>query len=69
MNQSIPILLDRDEVAAIVGLHPESIKRAEQAGKLRALKFGHKTVRYHPEDGHSWLNSARHAAGDQTPTK
>ena len=44
------LLLDRKEVAALLGCHPETIKRAEQAGKLPAHRFGHRMIRYRRED-------------------
>ena len=44
------MLLNRKEVAALVGCHPETIKRAEHAGKLAAHRFGHRMIRYRRDD-------------------
>ena len=53
------MLLNRKEVAALVGCHPETIKRAEHAGKLAAHRFGHRMIRYRRDDVEMWLQSSR----------
>jgi excisionase family DNA binding protein len=53
------VLLNRKEVAALVGCHPETIKRAERKGKLPAYRFGHRMVRYRREDVERWWQGAR----------
>ena len=53
------MLLNRKEVAALVGCHPETIKRAERKGKLPAYRFGHRMVRYRREDVKRWWQGAR----------
>ena len=54
------MLLNRKEVAALVGCHPETIKRAERKGKLPAYRFGHRMVRYRREDVERWWQGARY---------
>jgi len=53
------VLLNRKEVAALVGCHPETIKRAEHAGKLTAHRFGRRMIRYRRDDVETWLQSIR----------
>jgi len=60
--EAAPVLLDRKEVAALLGCHPETIKRAEQAGKLPAHRFGHRMIRYRREDIDRWLEANRYVA-------
>ena len=55
-------LLNRKEVAALLGCHPETIKRAERKGKLPAYRFGHRMVRYRREDVERWWQGARYEA-------
>jgi excisionase family DNA binding protein len=42
------------EAAARLKVHPETIRRAIRKGELRALRFGHRTVRIAPADLEAW---------------
>jgi excisionase family DNA binding protein len=60
------MLLTREEIAAIVGVHPMTIKRASQSGKLASHRLGHKLVRYLLSDVNSWLQNSRYEATSPT---
>jgi len=55
-------LLDQNQVAEIIGCHPETVTRASRVGKLPAYYLGHRMVRYKREDVDAWLESFRHQA-------
>jgi excisionase family DNA binding protein len=59
MNSNI-VLMDREEVAAMLGVHTETIRRAQHAGKLPAYILGQKLVRYDLADVQVWLKGTRH---------
>jgi excisionase family DNA binding protein len=59
-------LLNREEVAAIVGCHPETISRASRAGKLPAYYLGSRIVRYRLEDVYRWLEGFRYQGSPLT---
>ena len=61
MNYPVVTLLDREELAAMLGVCEETIRRAQAKGKLRAHVFSPKLVRYHPDDIAVWLQSTRQA--------
>jgi excisionase family DNA binding protein len=54
------MLLTRDEVAALVGFHSETIKRASHSGELPAYYFGGRTVRYRRGDVERWVEGFRY---------
>jgi len=54
------MLLTREEVAALVGFHPETIKRASNAGELPAYYFGGRTIRYRRDDVERWIEGFRY---------
>ena len=53
------VLMDREEVAALLGVHTETIRRAQATGKLPAYVLGSKLVRYRLEDVEAWLEANR----------
>ena len=48
--QSSEQLLSRKALANRWGVHPETIKRAERAGLLRAIRFNQRLLRYKLSD-------------------
>ena len=54
--------LTKTEAAKIVGLHPKTIEREIQRGKLRAFKPAGK-IRIRPTDLDSWVESTALDAG------
>jgi excisionase family DNA binding protein len=48
-------LLTTDEVAAFIGCHPETVRRAYQLGLLTCQRFGARGRRFHAADVHDWL--------------
>ena len=53
------VLMDREEVAALVGCNPETIRRAQVGGKLSAIVLSQKLVRYALDDVRAWLKANR----------
>jgi excisionase family DNA binding protein len=45
------------EAAAMLRLHPETIRRAVRAKELKAVRFGYRTVRIARVDLEAWLKS------------
>lgn len=45
------------EAAALLKLHPETIRRAIRTGELPATKFGYRTVRINRSDLDKWVKS------------
>ena len=48
-------LLAAFEVAAFVGCHEETVRRAYWRGLLRSQRFGVRGRRFHPDDVLDWL--------------
>jgi predicted site-specific integrase-resolvase len=44
------VLLTRRQVAAMLGLSTESVKRYERKGAIRSIKLNSRVIRYRPED-------------------
>ncbi len=56
-------LMTRTEVADALGASPVAITKAATTGALAAIRLGHRTVRFRPEDVDAFL-----ASQTQTPT-
>ena len=54
-------LLTASEVAAFVGCHEESVRRAYLSGQLKRQRFGVRSCRFDPTDVRDWI-----ARGAQT---
>ena len=50
-------LMTRAEVADALGVSPGSITKAATTGALTAIRLGHRTVRFRPEDVDAFLAS------------
>lgn len=48
-------LLIASEVAAFIGCHEETVRRAYWRGLLRSQRFGARGRRFHPDDVLDWL--------------
>ena len=48
-------LLTASEVAAFVGCHEESVRRAYQSGQLKRQRFGVRSCRFVPLDVRDWI--------------
>jgi excisionase family DNA binding protein len=48
-------LLTAAEVAAFIGCHEETVRRAYWRGLLRSQRFGVRGRRFHPDDVLDWL--------------
>lgn len=48
-------LLTAFEVAAFIGCHEETVRRAYWRGLLRSQRFGVRGRRFHPDDVIDWL--------------
>jgi len=48
-------LLTAFEVAAFIGCHEETVRRAYWRGLLRSQRFGVRGRRFHPDDVLDWL--------------
>lgn len=48
-------LLNVFDVAALVGCHEESVRRAYSCGQLRRRRFGVRGCRFDPADVHEWI--------------
>ena len=57
---SLPIgdLLTRADAARILRVHPETIKRWQRAGRIKAYVLGRTVVRYAANDVSALLNNA-----------
>ena len=58
MPKSNKILLNINEVAELLGVHPETLRRWDNEGKLKAIRigdFGHR--KYRKEDIDNLLNN------------
>ena len=58
-TREIPRLLSRRQVAAIMGLHPGSVKRYEKAGILPAYKINSRLTRYDERDVLRFIEDGR----------
>lgn len=58
-------LLTTQQVAALLGLHTETVRELVRAGKLRDLRLGHRTRRYRPEDVAAYQRAAAGAVAEQ----
>jgi excisionase family DNA binding protein len=55
-------LLTLEEVAHMCAVHPATVRREVQAGRLRAVRLGgtkRRLLRFRPEDVAEWLESSR----------
>ena len=52
-------LMSRRQVANLLGVHPETIKRYQQRGLLPAIVINSRLVRYEPEDVEKLLHNGR----------
>ena len=48
-------LLTTFDVAALVGCHEETVRRAYLCGQLRRLRFGVRSCRFNPSDVIDWI--------------
>lgn len=52
------VLLTRRQVAELLAVSCESIKRYERRGALRSIKLNSRVIRYHPEDVQRMIEAA-----------
>jgi len=57
-NNTPDALLSRRQVAALLGVSTETIKRADRSGRLKALRFNSRLVRYRRADVERMINEA-----------
>ena len=55
-------LLSRKQVAQLLGVHTETVKRAERMGRLKSIRFNARLVRYEPADVRAFVNAGKIAA-------
>lgn len=60
MNTSIDVLLDRTEVAALIGVTPRTISEMAQSGRLAAYRFNERLTRFRREDVVRFIESAKY---------
>ncbi len=58
----LPQLLTADDVGKILGRHPRTVINLARDGELRAIRLGHRTVRFEPRDVEAYIAEHRVAA-------
>ena len=56
-EETLPPLLTRQEVAARLGIHPNTVRNLEKTGSLPVLKVGPRLVRYKESDIDQYIKS------------
>jgi len=59
VTNNVPHLLSRRQVAAMMGLHTETIKRYQRRGILPAIVLNSRVTRYDPADVERLINEGR----------
>jgi excisionase family DNA binding protein len=60
-------LLRVDEVAAVLGIDPRTVKRLARAGELRRVVLGHRTTRYRASDLEALIAERTRSQHDPSP--
>jgi excisionase family DNA binding protein len=55
----LPKLLTASEVAEILGKHPRTVLVLAERGELRAVRLGHRTVRFQVSDVQDYIDRHR----------
>jgi excisionase family DNA binding protein len=55
--------LSRRQVAELLGVHPETVKRYERKGALPAFKVNCRNTRYSRSDLNDWMLARRYQRG------
>lgn len=55
-------LLTRAEVASLLHVHTETVKRMEHRGELGSIRLNSRTVRYHPFEIRRFIQTATKSA-------
>ncbi len=55
-------MLDRTEVAALIGVQPRTISQMVQSGRLPAYKFNERLTRFRRDDIVKWIENAKFQA-------
>jgi excisionase family DNA binding protein len=58
----LPKLLTADDVGKILGRHPRTVTNLARDGQLRAIRLGHRSVRFDPVDVQAYIDAHRAAA-------
>lgn len=59
MEPELPELLTAEDVAQLLGKHPRTVLQMAVAGKIPAIRLGHRTVRFHPDDIRGYIDAHR----------
>jgi len=59
-NPVIGIMLDRAEVAALIGVTPRTISEMAQSGRLPAYRFNERLTRFRREDVVKFIENAKY---------
>jgi excisionase family DNA binding protein len=59
-NPTIGVMLDRNEIAALIGVTPRTISDLARDGRLPAYKFNEKLTRFRRDDVVKFIESAKY---------
>ncbi len=59
-NQTITVFMDRNEIAALIGVTPRTISDFARDGRLPAYKFNEKLTRFRRDDVVKFIESAKY---------
>jgi excisionase family DNA binding protein len=62
LEPEFPKLLTAEDVAQLLGKHPRTVLQMAVAGKIPAIRLGHRTVRFQPADVQAYIDAHRAAA-------
>lgn len=57
----LPKLLDAEQVGEMLGKHPRTVLQMAVAGRIPAIRLGHRTVRFDPADVQDYIERHRTA--------
>jgi excisionase family DNA binding protein len=59
LEPELPKLLTAEHVALLLGKHPRTVLQMAAAGKIPAIRLGHRTVRFDPADVQEYIDAHR----------
>lgn len=59
LEPKLPKLLTAEDVAEILGKHPRTVLQMAVAGKIPAIRLGHRTVRFLKSDVEEFIDAHR----------
>jgi len=59
LEPELPKLLTAEDVALLLGKHPRTVLQMALAGKIPAIRLGHRTVRFLQSDVENYIDAHR----------